>query len=76
MRVVNSRIFTDHSFRELTAHGSADFSCMAYDKYLTSENGLEDLAPWHCHEKGEVMYAREPLQVATPGKIHDLGAGD
>lgn len=76
MRVVNSRIFTDHSFRELTAHGSADFPCMAYDKYLTSENGLEDLAPWHCHEECEVMYAREPLQVATPGKIHDLGAGD
>lgn len=49
---------------------------MAHDKYLTSENGLEDLAPWHCHEECEVMYAREPLQVATPGKIHDLGAGD
>lgn len=68
-------IDVDHSFREIRAHGTADFPCAAYSS--VHENGIWDAVDWHWHEEFEIMYAAEgEFDVRTASGIYKLKEGE
>lgn len=68
-------IDVDRSFREIRAHGTADFPCAVYSS--VHDKGMMDAIDWHWHEEFEIMYAAEgEFDVRTASGAYKLKEGE